>query len=234
LKKRAIITGASSGIGRAAALLLAMNDVEVVLASRRLNALDELAKEIGWAGGSAHVRACDVTEAEDCRDLVSYARELGDGYPVLVNNAGLVKFGPFDQTPLDTIQAEIATNFLGPVALCHAILPWMLEQGGQIVNVLSIAVSRTFAGSAGYTSSKAGLYFLGKVLSEEYRHRGVRVTNLIPGSTDTPLWNNSDFQPERTDMLTSEAVAQAVLDVVLLPTDRNIDELVIMPPKGVL
>jgi NADP-dependent 3-hydroxy acid dehydrogenase YdfG len=228
--KRAIITGASSGIGRETAILLAKEGVEVVLAARRLNALKELAKEIG----SANFQACDVTDKSDCQDLITFARTLGDAYPVLINNAGFADFKPFGQANLDSLEKEIGTNLLGPLYLCHAALPWMLQAGGQIVNVLSVVVTRTFPGSAGYSVGKVGLQTLGRILAEEYRREGVRVTNLIPGSTDTPLWDSLDFQPDRKDMLTAMAVAEAIRDVVMMPTDRNVDEMVLMPPKGVL
>ncbi|HEY0866877.1 MAG TPA: SDR family NAD(P)-dependent oxidoreductase [Fimbriimonas sp.] len=234
MTRRAIVTGASSGIGRETALLLAREGIEVVLASRRLNALDELAKEIGWAGGAAHVRACDLTNRQSCLDLVDFARGLGPAYPILVNNAGYAEFRPFDQANLESIEREIATNLLGPLVLCHTILPWMLEQGGQIVNVLSLVVNRTLPGTAGYSVGKTGLWTLGKILAEEFRRQGLRVTNIIPGATDTPLWEVMDFQPERADMLRATAVAEAIRDVVRMPPDRNVDELQLMPPKGVL
>lgn len=229
------MTGASSGIGRETAKLLAKEGIEVVLASRRLNALDELAKEIGWAGGAAHVRSCDVTNRDDCAALVAFAKGLGEAYPILVNNAGYADFKTFGNSSLDSLETEIATNLLGPMYLCHSFLPWALENGGgQIVNVLSVVVTRTLPGSSGYSIGKVGLLTLGRILAEEYRRQGLRITNVVPGSTNTPLWEGLDFQPDRADMMPALAVAEAIRDIVTMPLDRNVDEIHLMPPKGIL
>lgn len=234
LAKRVIVTGASSGIGRATALELAKNGCEVVLAARRLPLLVELTHEIEAAGGVAHPVPCDITSAKACQDLIDAARRLGEGYPVLVNAAGVAEFGPFDEVEAAALTAQIEVNLLGALYCCHAAIPWMLEEGGQIINVLSIAATHVFPGAAGYAVGKAGLHMLGKVLQAEYRSRGLRITNLIPGSVDTPLWEGQSFAPPKEDMMPPEAVAQAIRDLVNLPTDRNVDELVLMPPKGIL
>jgi NAD(P)-dependent dehydrogenase (short-subunit alcohol dehydrogenase family) len=124
---------------------------------------------------------------------------------------------------------------IGPMQLCKFAIPWMLRAGGgHIVNVLSIAATHPFSGAAAYCASKAGLHMFGKALAAEYRGRGIRVTSLLPGSTDTPLWDKQSFQPSREDMLPARAVAECIRDVILSPPDRSYDEIVLMPPKGIL
>ncbi len=228
MTKRVIVTGASSGIGRETALLLAAQGHEIVLSARREHLLRELAEQ---CGPRAHVFACDV--CEESQTLIDFARNLGSGVePVLVNAAGIAEFGDF--TKLE-FQGQLNVNLSAPMALCQAAIPWMLSHGsGQIVNVLSIAATTTFAGAAAYAASKAGLLTAGRCLSAEYRKQGIRITSILPGATDTPIWDGAPFVPERADMLTALAVADAICWVINLPADRVIDELTITPPKGIL
>lgn len=229
---RAIVTGASSGIGEAAARLLVAEGIEVVLAARRADRLAELAEALG---DRAYAYPTDVTDADACRALIDYARSLGPARPVLVNNAGIAEFGDFASMPLENIERQIEVGLLGPLYLTHAIVPWMLDEGGgHLINVLSITATQVFGGAAGYGTAKAGLYMLGRVVAAEYRRKGVRVTNILPGATDTPLWEGQGFVPNREEMLPVAAVAEAIRDVVLLPADRSVDEIHLMPPFGVL
>jgi short-subunit dehydrogenase len=233
MNRRAIITGASSGIGKEAAILLAQAGCEVVLASRRA---PELEVVLAQCGPSARAMVCDIGTAEACHRLIEVARSMGDEtYPVLVNAAGMAAFGGFLERPIEEFEEQVRVNLLGAAYCSHAIIPWMLQQGGgQIINVLSVAAVHVFPGSAGYSSSKAALHVLGKVISEEFRSQGVRVTSLLPGSVDTPLWEGKEWSPPREDMLSATAVAEAIRDLVMMPTDRNVDELRLMPPKGIL
>jgi NAD(P)-dependent dehydrogenase (short-subunit alcohol dehydrogenase family) len=234
--KRAIVTGASSGIGKATALALADAGVEVVLAARRRVLLEDLADQIRRLGGTATAIACDVSDPADCERLITEARALpGAVEPCLINCAGVAHFGPYHESPVAAVEAQLRANLLGPMVTCHAFLPWALQVGrGHIVNVLSVAAKVPFPGAAIYCTAKAGLLMLGTTLAAEYRTQGLRVTSLLPGSTDTPLWDDKEWVPPKEDMLPVAAVAEAVLDVVLLPADRNVDELVLMPPKGIL
>lgn len=235
MKKRAIICGASSGIGRATALALSKTGCELVLAARRRALLDELVAQCEKNGAKALGVPCDITKFQECEELVAQARTLGKAAPVLINSAGVAEFGDFVTTPVASLEGQIHTNLLGPVFACRAVVPWMLEVGhGHIVNVLSISATTVFAGSAAYSASKAGLLMFGKILAAEYRKQGLRVTSVLPGATDTAIWSGQQFVPSREDMLHPEAVAEVIRDVILLPEDRNVDEITIMPPKGVL
>ena len=236
MKKLAIVTGASRGIGRETALLLSEHDCDLVLAARSESALQKVARECDTAGANVTVVKCDLTADCACQTLIEKAKSVGgDHYPVLINNAGVADFGSFDRQPFEVFEKHVQTNYLVAARLCHAAIPWMLEAGGgQIINVLSIAAKHSFSGAAAYCSSKAALYMMGQVLAQEYRARGIRITSLIPGSTDTPLWDSIIAKPEVRDMLPATAVAEAIQDLVLMPKDRNVDELVIMPPNGIL
>lgn len=236
MTKRAMITGASSGIGRETALLLAAQGCDVILAARRAEPLMETAQECAQHGVTAEVVVCDVASSEDCQRMVRMARQLpGEAYPVLVNCAGFAEFGDFVRQPLELVERMVQVNLVGPMYACHYAVPWMLEcGGGQVINVLSITASQVFAGSAAYSTSKAGLRMFGQVLAAEYRKKGLRVTSILPGAVNTPIWEGKSFVPKREDMMPAAAVAEAIAGLVAMPPDRNVDEIVLMPPKGVL
>lgn len=235
-KKRVIICGASSGIGKATALALSKTECELVLAARRRPLLNELAAECEANGAKALGVPCDITQYPECEELIHQAKSMaGDAEPVLVNSAGVAEFCGFADTSLAGLDDQIRTNLMGPIYACRAFMPWALSYGaGHIVNVLSISATTVFAGAAAYSASKAGLLMFGKSLAAEYRRMGLRLTSIIPGATDTAIWDRQGFVPSREDMLLPEAVADVIRDVIFAPSDRNIDELVIMPPKGIL
>ncbi len=236
MKRLAIITGASQGIGRETALLLSESDCDLVLAARSESALQKVARECTSAGANVTVVKSDLTAECACVSLMEQAKKVGnDHYPVLINNAGMADFGSFDQQPFDIFERHVQLNYLVGARLCHAAIPWMLEVGGgQIINIASIAATHPFSGAAAYCSTKSAMRMLSQVLAQEYRARGIRVTSLVPGSTDTPLWDNVPLKPQTQDMLRPKAVAEAIRDIVCAPADRNIDELVLMPPNGIL
>jgi 3-oxoacyl-[acyl-carrier protein] reductase len=234
MKRLAIVTGASSGIGLAVARLLATQDCELVLASRRQGPMEELASSIPTA--KIRIVPTDVTDIDACRDLVRMAEEIGtDRYPVLINAAGVAHFGPFADLTTEQVLEQLQVNLRAPTLLCHAALPWMLRLGGgQIINVLSVTAGQTFSGTSVYSAAKAGLLMLGKVIAADYRKQGIRVTSILPGAVDTPIWDDKSFVPDRASMLPVAAVAEAIRDLVVMPHDRSVDELLLMPPKGFL
>jgi short-subunit dehydrogenase len=233
---RVVVTGASSGIGRAVALLLSKDGHALVLTSRQEDKLRSLA-DACLAGGAASVSvvAGDISDPDTAPQLADAVRESGSGEVVLINNAGVAKFGPFHSMGIDDSVAMVRVMLEGTMRATHALLPMMLEQGkGTVVNVLSIAVMNDFAGSEAYSAAKYGQHGFAKSLSKSYRRQGIRVTNVIPGSTDTHLWDAVESPPAREDMLTAEAIAQTIKMVIDSPRDRSFDEIVVTPPKGVL
>nr|WIE93459.1 SDR family oxidoreductase [Mesorhizobium sp. WSM4875] len=187
--KVAIVTGASSGIGRATAGLFAEQGASVVVAARRRAELDALVGEIETAGGTAIALAGDVRDEAYARALVELAVERFGGLDIAFNNAGAV--GLMAQVPEmapatwhDTIDTNLTSAFL---AARHQI-PAMLERGGGSLIFTSSFVGYTagMPGMAAYAAAKAGLIGLTQVLAAEYGPKGLRVNALLPGGTDSP------------------------------------------------
>ncbi len=230
-----MLAGATGGIGSSAAAVLAERGAHLVLSGRRVVELRALAASCSARGVQVSSIDGDLQTPETSERIVAAAKSMGDVEPVVVNCAGFGEFVPFHETSPESLSRQIGVNLLGPALLCRAALPWMLETGrGQILNVLSIAATHALASAAAYGAAKAGLLMLSRDLALEYRNRGIRVSSLLPGAVDTPMWEGADWKPPREDMLPAEAVAEAIRDVVFAPRDRSFDEVLLLPPKGIL
>jgi len=188
--KRILITGASSGLGRHFATMLAAQGAELILAARRLDRLRELAKQLPTP---AQCVALDVTNADSRAALVEHI----DNLDVLINNAGLVREGTAATHPRADWDAVMDTNLNSLFFLTQALLPALQKNGGgSVVNVASILGLRQAGGIVSYTVSKAGLIQLTKTLALEWARFGVRVNALAPGYIETEL-NASFWQTDR-------------------------------------
>ncbi len=188
--KVAIITGASSGIGRAIATLFAAEGARLVVAARRRELLDELVREILSDGGTACALAGDVSDESFARALVDEAKSRYGGLDIAVNNAAVL--GPMGATPEVTRVAwdgTMAVNLTGAFLAAKYQIPAMLERGAGSLIFVSSFVGYTVAmpGSAAYAASKAGIIGLMKSLAVEYGPQGLRVNALLPGGTQTPM-----------------------------------------------
>lgn len=197
--KVAIVTGASSGIGRATAQLFASEGAKVVAGARRQRELDELVAEIMAAGGAAIAYAGDVREEECARALVELAtREFGR-LDIAFNNAGtLGEMGSVTEVSLagwrDTLDTNLTSAFLG----AKYQVPAMIDRGGGSLIFTSTFVGYTvgFPGMAAYAASKAGLIGLTQVIAAEFGIKGIRVNAILPGGTDTPMGRAVAATPE--------------------------------------
>ncbi len=231
----AIVTGAGSGIGRATALVLAQAGVQVALAARTQQNLEVVAHDIVTNGGTALVVPTDVGEETQVERLVARTSERFGRLDILVTSAGGASFGPLVESRTEDWDAMIAINLRGTYLCCKHALTVMLPQGrGHILNVLSIASQTALPGSVAYTASKFGALGLTKVMAAEVRAQGIQVTAVIPGAVDTPLWDKSGGDLDRRKMLASSDVAAAILSVIAQPPSIYTDEIVLMPPLGIL
>jgi NAD(P)-dependent dehydrogenase (short-subunit alcohol dehydrogenase family) len=204
--KVAIVTGASSGIGRATAKLFAAEGAKVVVAARRQSELDSLVAEIKADGGVAIALAGDVTSESFNAQLVATAVEAYGRLDIAYNNAGTLgemgeTSGVSEQGWNDTLAANLTSAFLGAK---HQV-PAMAKNGGGSVIFTSTFVGYSFAfpGVAAYAASKAGLIGLTQALAAEYGPQGVRVNAVLPGAVDTQMYRDMNNTPESTSFITN-------------------------------
>ena len=181
--KTALVTGGTSGIGRAVAQRLASDGAEVVIAGRDQARGREVVETIEAAGGRARFIAVDLASLDEVRRL---AEATGD-VDVLVNNAGVFPGGPTDQTTEEEFDVTFDVNVKAPFFLTAAIAPRMATKGGgSIINISTMAATIGMAGLAAYGASKAAVESLTKAWTAEYAAHGVRVNTVAPGPTRTP------------------------------------------------
>lgn len=188
--KVAIISGASSGIGRSAALLFAAEGACVVLNARGKGALEDVAKRIQQTGGRAHVVAGDVSLAETHEQLVAEALQVFGGVDIAFNNAGIVgALKPLAQLETEEWLQTIATNLNSAFFASRYQIPAMLERGGGSLVFTSsfVGTSVGLPGMSAYGAAKAGLMGLVKGIAADYGAKNIRANALLPGGTDTGM-----------------------------------------------
>ena len=230
----ALITGSSRGIGLAMAKAFSRAGYAVTITGRDQKRLAEAAKQLEPGKTEILTRQCDVRDPESVKQLFAELRKRHSHLDVLVNNAGVAHaLASAENLPLETWREVIDTNLTGTFLVTRAALP-LMRAGSTIVNNLSIAAVQPFAGMAAYNAAKFGAMGFTQALREDLRKRGIRVVALLPGATDTEIWNQ--FWPEapREKMVSPETVAAAVLHAVSAPAEAAIEEIRIGPAAGVL
>jgi short-subunit dehydrogenase len=225
--KVVVITGASSGAGRAIALEIARQGGSVVLAARREEILQEVAEECKVVGGEALVVPTDVKDAGQMNTLAAMAQHWGGKIDVWVNNAGLLAAGAFDETPISVHEKIIETNLLGYIHGAHAVLPHFKAQGfGVLINNISIGGWFPTPYAAAYSASKFGLRGFGESLQGELIHYpNIHVCNLYPAFLDTPgIQHAANFTGKvlrpAPPIYNPQRVAKAVAKLVVQPRDN--------------
>ena len=184
----ALITGASSGMGRGLAMRLATHGYQVGLAARRVEPLEEVAADIRAAGGEAVALQCDVSDRDDMCAAAERCREEFGAIDLLVANAGRSEMTLVDEWDSDMIEQLMRVNFFGVVYAVEAVLPAMLDRGrGHIVGVSSLAAFGGLPRTAGYSAAKAAVTNFLESLRVDLRGRGVDVTVISPGYVRTPM-----------------------------------------------
>ena len=219
LGKRALVTGASRGIGRATAVALAREGARVWGLARSADALARLSAEHGVTPVVA-----DLGDDADVWTALDELAEVSGGPPdIVVNAAGVFGIESIANESVRSFDDHLRVNTRGPLLVMRALLPAMLERGsGLFVNVGSVSGWKAFPGNGAYSASKFGLRGLHEVLLEEIRGTGVRATLVEPAATDTELWDPLDPDtnpglPDRADMLRAEDVAEAVVFAATRP-----------------
>src|SRR6201997_918755 len=232
--RTALITGASRGIGLAIARGLAVEGCNLILTSRDETTLKKIGRELSRKEVRVRTHCCDVRDPYSVDDLFRSIRGEFRRLDIVINNAGIAHANlTVDKLPFPMWKDVLATNLDGTFLITQAALA-LIPRGGTIVNNLSIAASRVFAGSAAYNASKHGALGLTNTLREELRPRGIRVIGLFPGATDTEIWKPLWPAAPRKKMMASETVARAVVNAVILPLNATVETLEILPSSGTL
>lgn len=237
LRGKAMITGATSGIGKATAIAFAQAGFDLCLISRSPSKLEQVSHLLQEYGGKVETAAIDLAELSTVKNNISAIAQKFGNPEILINNAGMGYTNFFGDTTLEDWQKVLDLNLTSVFQCVMAVLPSMRkEKKGTIVNVASIAAQNAFPQWGIYCISKAALLMFSQCLAQEERANGIRVTTICPGAVDTPIWDTETVQVEmnRSAMLTPETVAQAILNSVLLPQEAVIEQLTITPALGTL
>ena len=222
----ALITGGTSGIGRATADKLARLGIHVIVIGRNAERGEKTVAEIRAAGGKADFISSDLRDASSAREVARRAVELGDGHvDILINNAGIYPFGPTHETTEEMFERVYAINVKAPYFLVAELAPLMAKKGkGAIVNLSTMVADYGAPGMSLYGSSKAAINLLTKVWAAEYGPSGVRVNAVSPGPTRT---EGTEAMGEGLEKLAAEAPAgrpatpdEIAEAIVFLATDR--------------
>lgn len=184
--KRALVTGAASGIGKATAILLAGEGAILTIADRDAEGLARTLEQIGAGHRAA---SFDAADNSSCRDLVVNA--AADGLDMLCNIAGFLDWGASEDFNEERFERVLRINLFGVFALCRAALPHLVKSGGCVVNMASTAGLTGIAYNTAYSASKHGVVGLTKSLAAEFAARGVRINAVCPGHVDTPMGNKA-------------------------------------------
>jgi NAD(P)-dependent dehydrogenase (short-subunit alcohol dehydrogenase family) len=228
----AVVTGASQGIGQAIAEAFAERDgARIALVSRSQAKLEATAAACEERGGEALVVPTDVTDEDAVSDMAETVQAEWGTPDVLVNNAGLFTYAPLDELTLEGFREQLDVNLFGSFAVTKAVLPAMRDRGtGHLFYMGSVASIQAYPGNAGYCAAKHGVRGLARVVREETKDEGLRVTTVIPGATYTPTWDGVDLPEDR--FMPPEDVAQSVVDAYHLSDRTVLEELVLRPQEG--
>ncbi len=226
------ITGASSGIGRAAALELARLGAKLVLGARHEEALVQVAKQIHLAGGEAVYRLTDVSKREDLLQLVRLAQDNFGRLDALFSNAGAMPIGPFDELAVEDWETMVDVNIKGVLYGIAAALPVFRQQGsGHFIHTASTAARKTVPNQVVYSATKVAVLAISDGLRQELAGQ-IRVSTILPGFTDTAFSEhvkNPDLKAQMQKAgekfaMSPKAVAHAIVYILQQPEEVNIGE----------
>ena len=230
----ALITGASRGIGRRTAELLAQQGWDLLLTARSADQLDQLAAQLSEQGVSVASAAIDLTQPDAIALAIADLLQRGATPSVLINNAGAAYTGELLSMPLERWQWLLQLNVTSVMQVCSAVVPSMRENGGLVINISSHAARNAFPQWGAYCVTKAALASFTRCLAEEERGHGIRACTLTLGAVNTPLWDaetvQSDF--DRRAMLSVDQAAETLANLAMQPSNQLIEDLTLMPAAG--
>jgi short-subunit dehydrogenase len=228
----AVITGASSGVGKSLAIQLSDAGYKVVLAARSENKLNAIAEEIQTKGGNCLVVPTDVSQPEQINNLKVRTLEYGDVF-VVINNAGLGKFCKIEDVTLEDWNRQLDVNLRASFLVSQAFIPGMKQrEKGMLVFMNSVAGKKGYPYSAAYVASKFGMRGLADSMREELRENNIKVISIHPGAVDTPFWDETGVNFTREEMLDTFTLAQSIMHAIQSPGNFTVEELVVRRTAG--
>ena len=232
MPETAVITGASSGVGKSLAIQLSDAGYKVVLAARSEGKLNVIAEEIQKMGGNCLVVPTDVSQPEQINNLKDRTLEYGDVF-VVINNAGLGKFCKIEDVTLEDWNRQLDVNLRASFLVSQAFIPGMKRRKkGTLVFMNSVAGKKGYPYSAAYVASKYGMRGLADSLREELREDNIKVISIHPGAVDTPFWDGAGVDFPREEMLDTNTLAQSIVHAIQSPGNFTIEELVVRRTAG--
>lgn len=229
----AVITGGTKGIGLAIAEKMAENKVNLVVCSRNIPDLEAMKKSFGekYTGVALVTCRADMSKKEDVKSFAKIILENCGSPDILVNNAGIFLGGSLADEPEDNLSLMLETNLYSAYYLTRELLPSMASQKkGHIINMCSIASLIAYPNSGSYTISKFALLGFSKVLREELKDTGIKVTAVMPGATWSDSWKGTTLPRER--FMEASDVADSVWNIISLGPNCVVEEIILRPQLG--
>jgi 3-oxoacyl-[acyl-carrier protein] reductase len=226
------ITGAGSGIGKAAVKEFARTGALVFASSRRNTELERLKTELKKEKLNIELFPCNVASSANVDQTVKKITGINQ-IDCLINSAGITSFKRAEENSITEIDSIINTNLLGSIYTIKFVLPSMIKRKqGTIINILSSAAKKIFTESTAYTASKAGLLGYSNVLREEVRKYNIKVINVIPGATETPMWPAEVRNQKSDKMMSADDLARVLVWLYLQRGNLVTEEILIKPMTG--
>jgi short-subunit dehydrogenase len=230
---KVVISGASKGIGRATALLMAARGSDVCVCARTESALQSLKVEIDALeqSGACYYMVADVADKKQVQAFGAFALEKMGRVDVLVNNAGTFTPGSLFEEADGVLEATIQTNLFSAYHLSRALIPSMIQAGrGHIVNICSVASTDAYPNGGSYSVSKFALYGFSKNLRMELLPTGIKVSSILPGATLTDSWGGTDLPAER--FIPADDIAKIIWQATTMSASTVVEDIVVRPMEG--
>ena len=231
-KELALVTGASSGLGRSISLKLAIENFHVILSSRNLEILNSVKYCIESNSGDCTVIPLDVGDEHSVQDLENTCKKIGF-VSVVINNSGIGLFIKIEYNSTEDWDRMINMNLRGAFLISRAFIPQMHEHNrGTLVFMNSVAGKYGYPFSAGYVASKFGLRGFAESLRNELRKFNIKVTSVHPGAVNSPFWENTNANFPRNEMMQDNEVADMIVHAITFPGIAVAEEIVVRRVKG--
>jgi NADP-dependent 3-hydroxy acid dehydrogenase YdfG len=226
--KNILIAGATGGVGRNTAKLLAQSGARVFLAGRNADKLAELANELSIPAERCF--SIDLTDENSINEMANAIHAQVPQLDILLNAAGIGIIKPLEQLSVEEFQLSLSTNLVGSFLLVQKFLPAMKTSGkGLIINIPGILGKIPMAGAAAYCASKYGLVGMMQSIREELKRTEIRITNIFLGGVDSPFWDTINLRVQREKMIQAEEAARAIWFLCQQPASGVVSEMVLQP-----